>query len=162
MNVALQSGLRVSEVNGLCFGDLFLGPRAPFLVVRSGKGGKGRRVKISRKLREALEWLSTWRITRGRPVDKSCPVVESPEVSGRGMSVRGLQNLFKRVVNRAGVRKRNNFHMARHTYATHLLRASKNNLVLVRDQLGHSSIEVTQVYLHLIPGEDQKALNSMY
>lgn len=161
-SLVLQSGLRVSEVSALCFGDLFLGPRCPFLVVRQGKGGKSRRVKISRQLREGLEWLVAWRTSRGLPVSPEGPVVESPRSPGRGLSVRGLQGLFKRVVTSAGVRKRNNFHMARHTYATHLLRASRNNLVLVRDQLGHSSIEVTQVYLHLIPGEDQKALNRMY
>ncbi|MNX67672.1 Tyrosine recombinase XerD [compost metagenome] len=47
-------------------------------------------------------------------------------------------------------------HMLRHTYATHTLVALQRNgsnlepLVFVQRQLGHSSIQTTMVYLHLV------------
>jgi len=47
-------------------------------------------------------------------------------------------------------------HMLRHTYATHTLVALQRNskkidpLVFLQEQLGHSSIQTTMVYLHLI------------
>ena len=53
------------------------------------------------------------------------------------------------------------FHDLRHTFATlHL----KNNqsLAYIRDQLGHSSIEITvNIYGHLVPGYNRSAADSL-
>lgn len=130
-------------------------------MVRQGKGGKDRQVKLRLGFAEQLRWLLGWKEKVGEPIEVAAPLIVSRKTR-RGISTRGLQVLFKRVLNRVGIRKRNNYHMARHTYATHLLKASNRNLVLVRDQLGHSSIGVTEIYLHVIPGEDQKALAKLY
>lgn len=55
-------------------------------------------------------------------------------------------------------------HMLRHTYATHTLVALQRNsgnlepLVFVQRQLGHSSIQTTMVYLHLIHEQADNAV----
>lgn len=157
----LHTGLRVAEVAGLCCGDLFLAGDAPMVLVRSGKGGKPRCVKISRRFRDQLKFFLDWKAQTGQTIDPGAPLLSSPR-AGRPLAIRSLQAAFTRVLGRAGVPKRNNYHMARHSFATHLLRASKGNLIFVRDQLGHSSIKVTEIYLHLIPGEDQRALERLY
>ncbi|WON83893.1 MULTISPECIES: tyrosine-type recombinase/integrase [Chromobacterium] len=65
-----------------------------------------------------------------------------------------IERIVREIGKRAGVRVHP--HMLRHTYATHTLLALQRNrssvepLVFVQRQLGHSSIQTTMVYLHLI------------
>ncbi len=159
--IPLNAGLRVSELGALKCGDLYLTDSCPFLYVRNGKGGKGRTVKLSTDFSEELKFYLERKKELGLDGSPESPVITSRK-TGQHLSDRALQHSFKRVVTRSGVRKRNNHHMARHTYATYLLVASNLNLIFVRDQLGHCSIEITQIYLHVIPGEDQKALIRLY
>src|SRR3972149_12001066 len=49
----------------------------------------------------------------------------------------------------------------RHSYASWLI-ANKESLAYVRDQLGHSSIQITvDLYGHLVPGENREAVNRL-
>ena len=52
-----------------------------------------------------------------------------------------------RVEKTAGVRHRKP-HMTRHTFATDVLDATEGDLYAVKELLGHSSTQVTEVYLH--------------
>lgn len=65
-----------------------------------------------------------------------------------------IERIVRENGQRAGIRVHT--HMLRHTYATHTLfalqhtRGSVEPIVFVQRQLGHSSIQTTMVYLHLI------------
>jgi hypothetical protein len=60
------------------------------------------------------------------------------------------QRIFKPLLTRAGLRKIR-FHDLRHTFGSLLIQAGAS-LVYVRDQMGHSSIQVTvDIYGHLVP-----------
>ena len=64
---------------------------------------------------------------------------------------------LKRVFSLAGIDKPVTFHSARHTTATYLL--SKNvNIFVVQKILGHSKIDTTQIYTHLI---DETIINGL-
>src|SRR5207245_766061 len=53
------------------------------------------------------------------------------------------------------------FHDLRHTYASRLLQNGES-VVYVKEQLGHSSIQVTvDTYGHLVPGADRAAVNRL-
>ena len=56
---------------------------------------------------------------------------------------------------KAGIPKRSNSHVLRHSYATHLLE-NGTNVRTVQEFLGHTCIETTMIYLHVM--EDQKDL----
>jgi len=72
-------------------------------------------------------------------------------------SQRKIQSLVKKICKRAGLDARNP-HDLRHTYATVLLMAHISP-VYVKEQLGHSSIEITvDTYGHWIPGEGCEGL----
>lgn len=65
-----------------------------------------------------------------------------------------IERIVRETGKRAGIRVHT--HMLRHTYATHTLVALQRNrgsvepLVFLQRQLGHSSIQTTMVYLHLV------------
>ena len=49
----------------------------------------------------------------------------------------------------------------RHTYATLLYKSSGNNLRLVQQQLGHSSVQTTTVYANVMNEDVEKADNQL-
>ncbi|WP_449102211.1 tyrosine-type recombinase/integrase [Pseudomonas extremaustralis] len=65
-----------------------------------------------------------------------------------------IERIVREIGKRAGIKVHT--HMLRHTYATHTLVALQrdgsnlNPLVFVQRQLGHSSIQTTMMYLHLV------------
>jgi integrase len=67
---------------------------------------------------------------------------------------------FRAALRKAKLRKIR-FHDLRHSYASWLI-ANKESLAYVRDQLGHSSIQITvDLYGHLVPGENREAVNRL-
>lgn len=57
--------------------------------------------------------------------------------------------------------RRIRFHDLRHTFAS-LLIAQGKSLAYVKDQMGHSSIQVTvDVYRHLVPGGNRAAVDRL-
>ncbi|WP_367752941.1 tyrosine-type recombinase/integrase [Ammoniphilus sp. 3BR4] len=53
-----------------------------------------------------------------------------------------------------------NAHKLRHSFATRLYENSKD-IVLVKDQLGHESVETTNLYTHLSNTQRKRALEHM-
>ncbi|HEX9264084.1 MAG TPA: tyrosine-type recombinase/integrase [Candidatus Binatia bacterium] len=68
--------------------------------------------------------------------------------------------LRRKALTAAGIR-RVRFHDCRHTFTSLLLQQGES-LTYVRDQLGHSSIQMTaDVYGHLIPGLNKQAVDKL-
>lgn len=67
---------------------------------------------------------------------------------GRKVAEDYLSHIFTEYVRTAGITKRLHFHSLRHTHATWLVQEGAP-IYEVQKLLGHSSIEMTQVYSHL-------------
>lgn len=158
VEIGIGSGLRVSEVAGLACDDLALGQKAGSIFVRRGKCGKPRQVIISAGLCRVLRKYLSWKSSRGEPTGDGDPLLVSSHTGGH-LTTRALQKMFGRVMRRAGVPRRR-FHDMRHTYGTFLLKSSGNDLVFVKEQMGHSDLTTTAVYLHALNAE--KAVNALY
>lgn len=140
---AVQTGLRLSEITGLCRSDVVLGTGAH--VRCTGKGRKDRCTPLSKPVVAVLsEWM------------RNALKVRSPFLfpSSRGgrLSADALQRLVARHVGAAQKtclsisRKRVTPHVLRHTAAMELLQAGVDR-ALIAIWLGHESVETTQVYL---------------
>jgi integrase/recombinase XerC len=133
-----SSGLRLSELCGLCWRDLDL--VAGFVTV-VGKGNKQRKVPVGSHARNALD---AWRTDRKASND-------SPVFPGRGggpISQRAVQIRLKQLAQRQGLFKHVHPHMLRHSFASHILESS-GDLRGVQELLGHADIATTQIYTHL-------------
>ena len=118
------------------------------------KSKKRRRVDLSRELRKVLIELRDKRLLeaflKGKNDISDELVFPSPEGS-----ILDPDNLYHRyfqpVLSKAGLRKIR-LHDLRHTFGS-LLIQNGASLVYVKEQMGHSSIQVTvDIYGHLIPG----------
>lgn len=158
LEIALGSGLRVAEIAAINCGDMSLGKKSGSIFVRHGKGGKSRLVIVSGRLCRLVSEFLKWKVAKVESVDAEAPLFCSSH-TGTSLSTRALQKMFQRVVAAANV-SHHRFHDLRHTYATFLLKASKNDLIFVRDQLGHADLATTAVYCHALNAE--KAVNALY
>ncbi len=144
LELLYASGLRVSELVGLDWGDIDLDERVLRVL---GKGGRERMVPFGRPAAEALgRWLDGWRaIHRGR-LDGGEPVFLN--YRGQRLSDRSVRRILDRYVERASVAAGVHPHTLRHTFATHLLEGGAD-LRAIQELLGHSSLSTTQKYTHL-------------
>ncbi|PXA05284.1 integron integrase, partial [Coraliomargarita sinensis] len=55
---------------------------------------------------------------------------------------------------------RSNSHVLRHSYATHLLE-NGSNIRTVQELLGHTCVETTMIYLHVMEDEKDQTLSPL-
>jgi len=141
--LAVQTGLRLSELTGLQRDDLHLGAGAHVRVV--GKGRKERCTPLSKNTRAVLAaWM------REPPKVAAQPLF--PNAQGGRLSEHGVQYLLSKHVTAAAAAcsslktKRVSPHVLRHTAAMDLLQEGVDQSVIAL-WLGHESIETTQIYL---------------
>jgi site-specific recombinase XerD len=71
-----------------------------------------------------------------------------------------VQWIIKTASKAAGIQKHVTSHVLRHTYATHLLEMGMDIMTL-KEQLGHSDIRTTLVYLHIAQMGRGRAFNPL-
>jgi site-specific recombinase XerD len=142
--VAVQTGLRVSELTGLDCGDVGLGTGAN--VRCEGKGRKHRAVPLT-AVTEAV--LTVWLTERAGRRDE--PLF--PTRTGRRLSADAVERLVRKHAATASARcpslrpEKLHPHVLRHSCALTLLPAGVDTAVIAL-WLGHADIRSTQAYLH--------------
>ncbi|KZY40308.1 MULTISPECIES: tyrosine-type recombinase/integrase [unclassified Oleiphilus] len=163
--MALQTGMRKEEL--LTFPEKFIQDpamkRGSSIVVvdlnpldMKTKGSKARSIHIPIALYERL-WQYKLHDRHGllveNGIDEQAPLFLNR--FGQPYSIKGtiLNKELQSIVGRKGI----TLHSLRHTYATMKLYGLRNNpnyrgnpLSYIRDRLGHSSINTTEVYLHYL------------
>jgi site-specific recombinase XerD len=131
------SGVRVSELTGLCCGDVDLSQNV--LRVRMGKGAKDRLTLLSPRIHGDLEW-----IIGDRP--PQAPLF--PSADGTRWTARSVQRVVAAAARRAEVPYAVTPHSLRHAFATHMLEAG-TDLRIIQGLLGHASVVTTTRYTHV-------------
>lgn len=132
------AGLRLNELVMLDRSDIDFGERT--VLVRFAKGGKWRKLGLHRIPEAALRaYLAT-------RVDDDPALFLSQR--RRRINWRSVEAMLDRYTAELDFGKRVTPHCLRHTFATSLLRRTKD-LQLVQRAMGHSNIQTTTIYLHL-------------
>lgn len=158
--LALYSGLRVAELTDLQNRDLLNYEKYSYIRVRNGKGNKERLVRINGVLTSCFDKFTKYKRRIGIEVGNMSQVLCKKNSTRLG--TRSLQLAFKQSAHDAKLDQHYSIHALRHTYGTHLYRASKYNLRLVQKQLGHASLTVTQVYANVLEEDADKAVALLY
>jgi site-specific recombinase XerD len=152
--VAVQTGLRVSEMTGLTREDIVLGTGAHVRVI--GKGRKERCTPLARPTRQVVSaWL--------REPQRGTGNVLFPNAKGTRLTIHGVQYLLNKHRRMASqqcpslTHKRVTVHRLRHTAAMDLLQAGVDRSVIAL-WLGHESVETTQIYLEATLAMKEQAL----
>jgi len=152
--VAVQTGLRVSELIGLTCQDVVLGTGAHVRCL-----GKGRKQRCTPLRPETAKMIDAWlRERHGQPED---PVF--PSIRGGRLSRDAIECLLTKYTHLAArscpslKRKRVSPHVCRHAAAMDLLHHGVDRSVIAL-WLGHESVKSTQMYLHADIRLKEKAL----
>ncbi len=138
LSLIYACGLRRSELLNLTFKDIQ--SDRGLLFIKQSKGKKDRIVPISDKIIEMLrayykQYLpKTW-------------LFEGQQENTK-YSDRSLEEVLKKSIRLAEIKKPVSLHWLRHSYATHLLE-SGTDLRYIQELLGHSSSKTTEIYTHV-------------
>ncbi|HEX6896705.1 MAG TPA: site-specific integrase [Bryobacteraceae bacterium] len=152
--LAVQTGLRLSEMTALKREDIILGAGAHVRVI-----GKGRKERCTPIARSTLAVLRAWL----REPQRGDEQILFPNMHGQRLSVHGVQYLLNKHRVTASTacpslkQKRVTVHRLRHTMAMDLLQAGVDRSVIAL-WLGHERLETTQIYLEATIAMKEKAL----
>jgi site-specific recombinase XerD len=152
--VAVQTGLRLSEMTGLRREDVTLGTGAHVHVI-----GKGRKERCTPLAKPTVAVLKAWL----REPPRGDGQVLFPNARGGRLSADGVH--YRLVKHRTAAakfcpslsQKRVTVHVLRHTMALDLLQAGVDRAVIAL-WLGHESVETTQIYLEATLAMKEQAL----
>jgi Site-specific recombinase XerD len=127
------TGVRVSELIKIKKSDIIF--EEGFVKVY-GKGGKERIVPIPKELlNELKDYINKINTENIFP-----------------LSSRQVERIIKNIAKKAGINKKVTPHVLRHSLATTLL--SKGvDIRYIQEILGHSSLNITQIYTHVVPNQ---------
>lgn len=152
--LTVQTGLRVSELIGLCCQDVVLGRGAHVRCL-----GKGRKARCTPLREDAVTALRAWLDEhRGQAVD---PLF--PNQRGGSLNRDSIEHLVDKYASIARQhcpsleQKHITPHVLRHSAAMELLQNGVDRTVIAL-WLGHESVETTQIYLHADMTMKERAL----
>jgi integrase/recombinase XerD len=142
--LAIQTGLRVSELTGLTVGDLHLGT-GPHVSCH----GKGRKQRITPLTPATVAAIRAWLIERGAATAE--PLF--PTRRGTALTRDAVERRLAKYANAAAAHcasltaKKVSPHVLRHSAAMALLAAGVDTTVIAL-WLGHENVATTQIYIH--------------
>jgi site-specific recombinase XerD len=146
VELLLQTGLRLSEVARLHSNHVSLPtkiskePGNVGSVTVLGKGRKQRSVTLNYKACRAIN-----NYLKVRPDSDDTHLFLTKYK--RGIGPRSIEKLVTKYLKEAGIQNAS-VHTLRHTFATHTVKKG-TKLEVVRQALGHESLETTSIYVHL-------------
>lgn len=157
---ALYTGLRESNILNLKWSDIDFNTRQITLKVKDStkSGGKIHTMPIAKPLMAILE---------------NQPKINNYVFNYKNKPIKSISTAWRNIFYKRNTRKSfskelkdptlpyTNFHTLRHTFATWVLRKTKN-LKTTKELLGHANINTTLKYTHTLDDEKRQALDSVF
>lgn len=162
LELLYATGMRISELSGLNFGNLNLENNEIKVL---GKGGKERIVLVSTRAKDFLNtYIKTARFliykdNTNEKITDDTPVFINK--TGYRLQPQSVRIAIHDVVEKIKLPKDVTPHVFRHSFATKLLENGAD-LRIVQELLGHSSISNTQIYTHVTTERLKQAYNSAH
>src|SRR5215510_12133604 len=166
-----RTGLRIGEAIAVQIGDIDFVDRLLSVqrnIVRgkvgTPKDGVTRQVDMSTQLVKVLGQIVLDRkeqlLRLGMSADLLPTMWLFQNEVGKPMDSSKVRKAFSRILSKAGLSHRG-LHWLRHTFASLLLQQGES-LAYVKEQMGHSSIQITvDTYGHLVPGGNRQAVDRL-
>lgn len=150
VEMLFATGMRISELCSLKVNDVNLYDGT---ILIYGKGSKERRIQIGN---EAVIHILTEYNERFSAERQSCTNFFINQ-SGTALSDQSVRRMINKYTSLASIDQHITPHMFRHTFATSLLEADVD-IRYIQEMLGHSSINITEIYTHVTVSKQRSIL----
>lgn len=150
VEMLFATGMRISELCSLKMHDVNLYDGT---ILIYGKGNKERRIQIGTEsvIHILTEYYENFRVER-----QSCSNFFVNQL-GKALSDQSVRRMINKYTSLASIEQHITPHMFRHTFATSLLEADVD-IRYIQKMLGHSSINVTEIYTHVTVSKQRSIL----
>lgn len=153
IDLLASTGIRIEEAANIAITDVFDDLR---LLVIHGRDGKSRDTYIS--CDDTWNNLSDWMKLR-----RTCPIVSDKlfvNRYGAPISIHGIEHIYCKLRDAAGINPNSTPHYLRHTFAYNLL-ANGADLQTVQELMGHMSVAITEAYVQSKTTQKKTTLDNL-
>ena len=148
------TGMRISELCSLCINDVDLYEHT---ILIHGKGSKERMIQIGSD--DVIDVLSQYKALFNEQM-QMCGYFFVNQ-NGSVLSDQAIRRMINKYASLAAIELHITPHMFRHTFATSLLEADVD-IRYIQEMLGHSSINITEIYTHVAMSKQRDILTSKH
>lgn len=152
--VLFATGMRISELCSLRINDIDLIDKS---ILIHGKGAKQRRIQIGND--DVIKILNEYK-REFLPEIQGCKHFFVNQ-TGRALSDQTVRRMLNKYTALAAIELHITPHMFRHTFATSLLEADVD-IRYIQEMLGHSSINITEIYTHVATSKQKAILTAKH
>ena len=139
------SGLRVSELCNIKLSDIDFSNKSIRII---GKGKKERIVYYGEPCKRIIDLYLNGTRDEILGKNKNEYLIIGNKKSNKSLSVRSVELILNNIIESTSLDKKASPHTLRHTFATHLLNDGCD-ILIVKELLGHSSLDTTGIYTHI-------------
>lgn len=154
IELLFSTGIRISELCSLKASDVDL-PDNTILIF--GKGSKERRIQIGNE--DVIAILSEYQNCFQDGIKKANRFFVNH--AGQPVSDQAVRRMITKYASLSGIGMHITPHMFRHTFATSLLE-SDVDIRYIQEMLGHSSINITEIYTHVTSSKQKDILRNKH
>ena len=154
IEMLFSTGMRISELCSLQVNDINL---YEGIILIHGKGSKERRIQIGND--DVVNILTEYRKTFDIQIHE-CNYFFVNQ-NGSPLSDQAIRRMINKYTSLAAIELHITPHMFRHTFATSLLEADVD-IRYIQEMLGHSSINITEIYTHVAMAKQRDILTTKH